>query len=172
MVHKVTLALGPPAAGIFYPKRQVLYMTIGVDVSKDSLVAGTPDGQTFAVPNSLKGVNKLLSTLKPRATVCMEATGKLHKLLADTAFERNFTVFVFNPKDVLHYARSISPRAKTDRVDAHVIARFAMAKDHHPYRPTPQAVTRLKMLIGTRAALARERVSHENRLREHPLADS
>jgi len=148
-------------------------MTIGADVHKELVWTSDPDGSARAFENSKPGVDKLLRGLEPGSTVAMEATGKYYKLLADTAFQRGFRVMVFNPRDVLYYAKSVSPRAKTDRVDAKVIARYALVRtDHHPYQPTPGIIATLKSMLRTRASLVASRTGLGNRLRECPESES
>lgn len=148
-------------------------MTLGVDVAKNSLVTSDPQGGMRTVANEKGAVEHLLGSLQPGSTIAMEATGQYHRLLANMAFSQGFKVIVFNPKDVLHYARSISPRAKTDRVDAKVIASYALARaDHKPYQPAPEIAERLKNLVRTRRSLVDNRTSLENRLRECPEAAS
>lgn len=144
-------------------------MMLGVDVAKDNLVTSDPHGKVRTIANSKGAVSKLLSGLDPGTTIAMEATGQYHKLLADTAFSQGFAVIVFNPRDVLHYAKSISPRAKTDRVDAKVIARYALARtDYLPYTPTPEVAKGLLSLSRARASLVKKRTALENELRECP----
>jgi transposase len=117
----------------------------------------------------MQGITRLLGSLEPGSTIAMEATGSYHKRLADTAFFRGFTVVVFNPKDVLHYARSISPRAKTDNVDAKVIATYAQVRsDHHIWRPLAPAAAKLKDLLRTRALLVKDKTGLVNRLKVCP----
>ena len=144
-------------------------MTTGVDVSKHTLAVSDPSGAVRSIPNSKQGVIRLLRSLEPSSTIGMEATGHYHRLLADTAFSNGFKVVVFNPKDVLHYARSISPRAKTDSVDAKVIANYAQVRtDYHIYQPMTPAVAKLKGLLGSRTLLVRDRIGLENRLSDCP----
>jgi len=148
-------------------------MTLGVDVAKDYLVASDSEGKVRTVANSQTAVADLLSSLPSGSTIAMEATSHYHKPLADMAYAQGFKVIVFNPKDVLHYARSISPRAKTDRVDAKVIALYALAKkDPKYYQATPQVAQKLIGLVRTRRSLVDNRTSLENRLRECPEAET
>ena len=144
-------------------------MTVGVDVSKNTLAVSNSLGTTRTIPNSGQGVTRFLNSIEPGSTIAMEATGQYHKLLADMAFSKGFKVVVFNPKDVRHYAKSISPRAKTDSVDAKVITNYAQVRtDYHIYQPMTPAVAKLKGLIGTRSLLVRDRIGLENRLRDCP----
>jgi len=139
-------------------------MTVGADVGKESLFVSDPDGAGRIFSNSEPGIDKLLKALPPGSTVAMEATGNYHKLLADTAYGRGFRVIVFNPKDVRHYATSISPRAKTDRVDAMVIAKYALVRaDHHAYHPAPGIMATLRSMLRTRGSLVANRTACKNR---------
>ncbi len=148
-------------------------MTVGADVGKESLCVSDPDGAGRIFSNSEPGIDKLLKGLPPGSTVAMEATGNYHKLLADAAFERGFRVIVFNPKDVVHYARSISPRAKTDRVDAMVIAKYALVRtDHHAYHPAPGIMATLRSMLRTRASLVANRTACNNRKKQRPESAS
>ena len=148
-------------------------MTVGVDVSKDSLAVATPARFLSETKNSGERIADLLAQLEPGSTIAMEATGKYHLPLANAAFSGGFRVIVFNPKDVLYYARSISPRAKTDRVDAQVIASYALVRcDHHSYQPKEGTVAKLASLVKCRASLVCQRVALQNRLRESPESAS
>ena len=142
-------------------------MTIGVDVSKDTLVPCPRNGHPSSVANSVQQVKRFLSKLDPGTTIGMEATGRYHRLLADTAYAMGFVVFVFNPKDVNRYAKSVSPRAATDPIAARIIAEFASVRDHRPYVPPPTFVDVLRNLVRTRAGLVKQRVGLENQAGEH-----
>jgi transposase len=109
---------------------------IGVDVAKDEVVEGC-DEQVFAahsVPNQRTALTAWLETLPKGSRIGMEATGCYHELLADLAHRNGHTVFVLNPKDTRHYALVVGLRAKTDRVDALLIARL-VAHEHARLRP-------------------------------------
>ena len=110
----------------------------------------------------------MLSALDPGSTVAMEATGKYHRLLANTAHCLGFHVLVLNPKDVHKYRDSISPRAKTEKVDSGTIADFAQVRNHTPYRPLPPVVEKLRNLVRLRSSLVKQRVAHNNQLSECP----
>ncbi len=144
-------------------------MTIGVDVSKDTLAVYGSSAAARTIPNSAGGIRKLLCSIEAGSTVAMEATGPYHKKLAEIAFDQGFRVVVFNPKDVLHYARSISPRAKTDNVDAKVIATYAQVRpDYHVWRPLSPTAEKLRDLLRTRALLVKEKISLTNRVHACP----
>lgn len=70
-----------------------------------------------------------LKRLPATSVIAMEATGGYQELLASTAHERGFEVYVLNPTHVHHYAISLGNRGKTDRLDSAVIAQYIA--QHH-----------------------------------------
>lgn len=140
---------------------------IGVDVSKDTLVYCTRDGQPSSISNSSQGIKKLLAKCAPGRAIAMEATGRYHRLLADTACARGIEVFVLNPKDVNRYATSLSPRAANDNIAARVIAGFASERKCIPYATLPAFVEKIKDMGRTRSSLVADATGLTNRAREH-----
>jgi transposase len=118
---------------------------VGIDVSKGSLdVHVLPGGESFAVPRDATGLDELadrLAALSPRA-VAVEATGGLEAVVVATLGTAGLPVVVVNPAQVRAFARALGRRAKTDPIDAAVIARFAAATAP-AVRPLPDAATRL-----------------------------
>jgi transposase len=143
-------------------------MTVGVDVSKDTLSVAAKDGSESTIDNCASAINKLLSKLGTDDIVAMEATGDYHKMLADKAYAQGLTVFVFNPKDVKRFASAISPRAKTDKIDARVIALFAELGNHRPYKPAPPVADRIRKLARTRVRFVVDRVAAAEQLKHAP----
>jgi transposase len=134
-------------------------LNIGVDVAKDAVVVGCDEqGSTVhSIPNNRTALKAWLASLPSRSRIGMEATGCYHELLADLAHEHGHTVFVLNPKDTRHYAQAVGLRAKTDRVDALLIARL-IAHEYtrlHPYRPATCAQRQLGRLLRRRAQLVK-----------------
>jgi len=127
---------------------------IGVDVSKAKIdFCINETGARGSVANSRPALSKWLGSVRPGSRIAMEASGEYHELLAELAHARGFAVFVLNPKRIRHYAQSIGLRAKTDRVDAVVIARY-VAKEHaqlHRFCPLSPEQRQLKRLLGKRA---------------------
>jgi transposase len=126
---------------------------VGIDVSKDRLdVVVRPSGTTFAVERNAAGVEKLavqLSALSPHI-VALEATGGFETVAAAALGVAGLPVAVVNPVQVRAFAKAIGQRAKTDLIDAGVIAHFAEATGLEP-RPLPDEQTRfLADLIGRR----------------------
>jgi transposase len=148
-------------------------MMFGVDVAKDNVVVSDSHERVRTVANNQTAMADWLGSLPSGSTVAMEATSHYHKPLADMAFAQGFKVIVFNPKDVLHYAKCVSPRAKTDRVDAKVIALCGQAqKDPRYYQPIPEIAQKLISLVRTRRSLVDTRTSLGNRLRDCPEAET
>lgn len=118
---------------------------VGIDVSKDRLdVHVRPSGESFAVARDGEGLAALvgrLQSLAPRL-VAVEATGGFEIVVAAAVGGAGLPLAVVNPAQVRHYAQAIGRRAKTDAVDAEVIARFAEATQPEP-RPLPDEAVRL-----------------------------
>jgi transposase len=105
-------------------------IVVGIDVSKDRLdVHVLPSGEAFFEANDAAGAEKLggrLLELSP-ALVALEATGGFETLAAAMFGAAGLPVAVVNPAQVRSFADALGKRAKTDPIDAAVIARFAAA---------------------------------------------
>jgi len=112
-------------------------VVVGIDVSKAKLdVALLPSGELFTVSNDRRGIGQLVQRLKSLAPnrVVLEATGKLERLAVSELAAAGLPVAVVNPGRVRHYAKARGKRAKTDPIDARLIAEFAqdLAPEFHP----------------------------------------
>ena len=105
-------------------------MVVGIDVSKDRLdVAVRPTGESFVFKRTGSGIEDLvarLRTLSPKL-VAIEATGGLEAVVAASLAGAGIPVVVVNPAQVRAFALALGKRAKTDPIDAAVIAHFAEA---------------------------------------------
>jgi transposase len=126
---------------------------VGIDVSKDRLdVVARPSGETFAVDRNAIGVEKLVARLRELSPhiVALEATGGFETVVAASLGAADLPVAVVNPAQIRAFAKAIGQRAKTDPIDAGVIAHFAEATNLEP-RPLPDEQTRLLAdLVGRR----------------------
>jgi transposase len=116
---------------------------VGIDVSKDRLdVAVRPGGECFSVERSPAGLNALVGRLKPLSIhlVVLEATGGLEGIVVAALAAAELPVAVANPAQVRAFAKAIGQRAKTDPIDAAVIAHFGDATAIEP-RPLPDVAT-------------------------------
>lgn len=120
-------------------------VNIGIDVSKDRLdVAVRPSGEVFAVARNGAGIDELaqrLAASRPRR-VAIEATGGFETVVAAGLAGSGLPVVVVNPAQVRAFANALGKRAKTDPIDAAVIAHFAEAT-RPQLRPLPDATTQL-----------------------------
>ncbi len=136
---------------------------IGVDVAKDTVVVACAHN-TFAshtLPNTYQALVRWLNVLPVGSRIGVEASSHYHERLADLAYRQGFIVFVLNPADTRHYARACGVRAKTDRVDAALIARYiAHEYPHlHPYVPPTREQRQIDRLLKRRSTLTTIKVS-------------
>lgn len=128
---------------------------VGVDVAKAEVVVACAHHSfpVQAVPNTAAALRNFLKGLPAGSSVAMEATGMYHMLLADLAHGLGLRVYVLNPRDMRHYAKGVGMRAKTDRVDAILIARFLLNEGNrqHPYEPPTPAQRQMDQLLKRRA---------------------
>jgi transposase len=141
---------------------------VGIDVSKDWLdVHVLPSGEAFRIGNDHAGMDELINRLEPHApdVVALEATGGLETVCVGALSAAGLRVIVVNPAQVRSYAGALGKRAKTDPIDAAVIAAFVKATQPE-IRPLPDAATRaLSELIGRRRQVVQMKMAEQNRLR-------
>lgn len=139
----------------------------GIDVSKASLEVATSNQKGIkSFNNDERGINELIQYFKneiPVLTV-MEATGGLEKRLAASLVEALINVVVVNPRQVRDFARAKGKLAKTDNIDAHILAEFAC--DIHPeVRPlTDKQTEEIKAMLVRRQQLMGMITMEENHL--------
>jgi len=138
---------------------------VGIDVSKDSLdVHGLPTGSPSRFDNTAEGRAQLLSSLPKAGTSLsvVEATGGYERGLVAEAVTAGHHIAVVNPRQVRDFAKAFNVLAKTDRIDASVIARFAETT-----RPEPVGYSerqeQLRELIVRRRQLIDHRTAEKNR---------
>jgi len=120
-------------------------IVVGIDVSKERLdVAVRPTGETFVVSRDAEGLDALIAKLTPLApvAVAVEATGGYETVVAASLAAAGLAVVVVNPAQVRSFAQALGKRAKTDPLDAGVIAHFVEAT-RPQIRPLPDEETRL-----------------------------
>jgi transposase len=144
---------------------------VGIDISKSRLdVAITPGDQSFTCPNNEAGIQKLvrrLQRLNPK-TILLEATGGYEFLIVAALREAELPACFINPKLVRNFARGAGIAAKTDRLDAQVLALYASRMRPQP-RPLPAAQQQeLKHLLTRRRQLMDMIQMEKNRLDPTP----
>jgi transposase len=146
----------------------------GVDVSKERLdvfvrwgKAREGNGELFDVPNSDAGIDELLARLeeaRPALVVVLEATGGFERPVAAALAASGFAVAVVNPRQARDFARATGRLAKTDRIDAQSLARFAEAVRPMP-RPVPDEEARaLGEILSRRRQVVGMLTAERNRL--------
>ena len=143
-------------------------INVGIDVSKDRLdVHVLPEGQFFAVARDGKGLAELverLGALRPER-IGIEATGGFETVAAAALAGAGLPVVVVNPAQVRHFAQALGQRAKTDPIDAAMIARFVEAT-RPDVRPLADEATRLLAdLVARRRQIIEMIVAERNRER-------
>ena len=141
---------------------------VGIDVSKDHLdLAIRPGGPATRHPYDEAGTAALVARLAADgpALIVVEATGSLEAPLVAALVAAALPVAVVNPRRVRDFARAIGRLAKTDAIDAAVLARFAEAVRPEA-RPVPEQEAReLAALLSRRRQVIEIRVAERNRLR-------
>lgn len=141
---------------------------VGIDVSKDWLDAhALPSGAAGRFANDHGGLDDLIVWLRSLAVdvVALEATGGLEKLCVAVLSAADVAVMVVNPSQVRSYADALGRRAKTDTIDAAVIAAFVAATQPE-LRPLKDAETRAFAELVTRRRQIMQMIGAErNRLR-------
>jgi len=145
-------------------------IVVGIDVSKSRLdVCLLPSGEAFDVARDAGGVDLLVSRLQGRdvALIAIEATGGYETTVAASLASVGLPLVVVNPGQVRHYAQALGQKAKTDPIDAYVIARFA-ADTNPQVRPLADEATRLlQALIGRRRQIIEMIVAEGQRQRQN-----
>ena len=146
---------------------------IGIDVSKRCLdVAVRPAGDVWQTTNDAGGITTLVEHLVELAPhlVVLEATGGIELALAVEGAAAGLSIAVVNPRHVRDFARAAGKLAKTDALDAQVLAHYAEAMQPET-RPLPDATTQeLKALVARRRQLVEMITAEKNRLgRATPL---
>jgi transposase len=145
---------------------------VGIDVSKDRLDGCIRQRQTFAYDNSGPGLAQVVALLQaqPVTLVVVEATGGLEVPLVRALQQAGIPVAVVNPRQVRDFAKASGVLAKTDTLDAAVLAHFAEAMRPQP-RPLSDAQTQaLDALVTRRCQLIDMRTMERNRLGQCPDA--
>jgi len=144
---------------------------VGVDVSKAELVTALrPSDEVWTVPNDEAGVQELLRRLRlHRPTlVVIEATGGYERGIVAALASAGVPLVVANPRQVRDFARSTGQLAKTDRIDARILALFAERVRPEP-RPLPDAATRTLDALLTRRRQILEMLTAERNRLEHAV---
>jgi len=139
---------------------------IGIDVAKATLdLHLLPSGQAHSLPNTSPGHTQLKKLL-PDPSGCLivlEATGGYEREVVADLIDAGYRVAVINPKRARDFARALGLVAKTDRIDARVLALFAQKIQPAPSQKTPEKQAEIQQLVARRRQLIDLRTQESNR---------
>jgi transposase len=145
---------------------QALPQTAGIDIAKDRLdVCLCPDGATRHFPNDARGHRALIAWLSNYAIqrVVFEPTGAYHRVLERSLASAGLPLAKINPRHARRFAEALGQLAKTDRLDAALLARFGALLEP-PTRPAlSPTLDTMKELLVARQALIKDRTAALNR---------
>jgi transposase len=139
---------------------------VGIDVSAATLDIAVHEGSLTQERNDAKGIAAVVRELQalPTTLVVLEATGAYHREVTSALAAAGVPVAVVNPRQVRDFARSTGQLAKTDRLDAAMLARFAAVVRPTP-RPVPDEATQaLAAILERRRQLVEMLTAEKNRL--------
>ncbi len=142
---------------------------VGIDVSKARLdIVVRPTGEYFQVPNSAAGHGQLLQRLQSLALGCivLEATGGYERPCVAVLLEADLPVAVINPRQARALAKGLGKLAKTDRIDAGVLAYCAEHCEVRKAVKTPEKQAQLEALVMRRRQLVSLRAVEQTRLEQ------
>jgi transposase len=139
---------------------------IGIDVAKATLdLHLLPTAQAHTLPNTKAGHEQLRQLLPSPANclIVLEATGGFEREVVADLADAGFRVAVINPKRARDFAKALGLVAKTDRIDARVLARFAEMVQPAPVEKTPEKQAEIQQLVARRRQLIDLRTQESNR---------
>lgn len=134
----------------------------GIDIDQVHLtIARSDEPGVVQIANTSEAISAWLATLPENSALAVESSGRCQRLLLALAVAAGRRIYLLNAYDVRRYAQGIGRRAKTDRVDATVIARY-LAREHdtlHLYQPPSNALATLEILLKRRAGVVQAQTS-------------
>ncbi|WP_255463263.1 transposase [Microbulbifer sp. YPW1] len=140
-------------------------VNVGVDIGKDFLDFYIHERDVhWRSDNTLMASNTLNRLARYKvARLVMEATGRYELPLAEAGFERDMPVIIANPRAIRRYAGAVEQLAKTDKLDAALIAEFAARIQPTPSRSQGKNLRKIKDLLARRRQLMNMRTRELNR---------
>lgn len=151
---------------LLYPTDGVDQYTIGIDVSKKTLVIAGAATLPTSIPNTLAACKRLVKRLRrmgPRV-VAVEATGGYERILVRALWDADLPVAILQPSRVRAHTKSAGQLAKTDRIDAAAIVDFARSMKIRLARRPCQDAEKLRVLCDRRSQIVQDRVREIGRL--------
>jgi len=141
--------------------------SVGIDVSKSQLdIAVHETGETWSTSNEPNSVAALVAQVKQLhpTSIVLEATGGYETLVTANLSAAGLPVIVVNPRQVRDFAKATGQLAKTDRIDARVLAHFAAAINPEPRPAKSDEGQHLEALLARRRQIVEMLVAEKNRL--------
>jgi transposase len=141
-------------------------VSVGIDVAKATLdLHLLPSGQAHTLPNTKAGYEEIKQFLpKPaHCLIVLEATGGFEREVVAELIDAGYRVAVINPKRARDFAKALGLVAKTDRIDAHVLALFAEKVQPAPTEKTPEKQAEIEQLVARRRQLIDLKTQESNR---------
>jgi transposase len=141
-------------------------VAVGIDVAKATLdLHLLPAGQSHQLPNTSPGHRELRKLLPDPAgcLIVLEATGGYEREVVADLLDAGYRVAVINPRRARDFAKALGLVAKTDRIDAHVLARYAEMVKPAPVEKTPEKQAEIQQLVARRRQLIDLRTQESNR---------
>lgn len=146
--------------------------TLGIDVSKDELVICDWDTQQLTrLTNEAATIKAWLATRHGPVRVALEPTSHYHLEFTAQAHALGITVYLVNPRQLVHYRKAVGERNKTDPADARLLARYLARESDslRPFQPPCAKAQRLWALIKRRGVAVRARQQLQQSFREIQL---
>lgn len=140
---------------------------VGIDVAKQKLDIAYSDGKTTQTINyDQRGLKQFLASLKnlSHPSICLEATGGLERRLVNTLHDNGYDVAVVNPRQIRDFARACNQLAKTDQIDAKIIARFAQTMQPRITPPITASEQKIRDLSTRRRQIVKLLTQQKNQL--------
>lgn len=148
---------------------------VGVDVAKNELVIYQAERDLLeTISNDKAAIKNWLKALPARVDIAIESTNIYHLEFADLAYEAGCTVYMVGGYELSHYRKGVKVRAKTDALDAKLLARYLKNEyeELHPWTPPSPLYRRLLSLFRRRAALVQARIGLVQSWKNEPLLKS
>jgi transposase len=145
---------------------QAAAVYVGIDVAKETLdLARSDTRELLSVANDQKGIGRIVQTLQQASSagIVLEATGGLEQPLLDALLDAGLPVARVNPGRVRHFAKALGILAKTDKIDARVLAEFARLASPRLAEKRSANQVELEALLTCRRQLIRVRTEQTNR---------
>jgi len=148
-------------------------INVGIDTGKQQLdIYISPLDIYFSVSNDSKGINKALKELKKHQVtrIIIEATGRLEYAFVSACAHANLPFVITNPAHIRRFAGALGQLAKTDKLDAQLIARYGEAMKPELSTLRPEIIQRMSDLLARRRELLRMQTMEKNRTKIMPKA--